>query len=72
MKLRSPRSCRSTARARRDDLDAAFEETLALMRRGPEIYQGVLLADGLVGMPDLLIREEARPDWAPITTPSAT
>jgi predicted RecB family nuclease len=41
----------------RDDLDRAFQETLALMREGREgIYQGVLLADGLVGMPDLLIK----------------
>jgi uncharacterized protein len=41
----------------REDLQAAFEETLALMREGREgIYQGVLLADGGVGMPDLLIK----------------
>jgi len=43
----------------RDDLEAGFAETLALMRAGhPGIYQGVLLADDLVGMPDLLIRQE--------------
>ena len=43
----------------REDLARAFEETLALMREGHEgIYQGVLLGDGLVGMPDLLIRQE--------------
>jgi uncharacterized protein len=41
----------------RDDLDRAFQETLTLMREGREgIYQGVLLADGLVGMPDLLLK----------------
>jgi uncharacterized protein len=43
----------------REDLDAGFAETLALMRAGPPgIYQGVLQADDLVGMPDLLIRQE--------------
>ncbi|MDP3939981.1 MAG: TM0106 family RecB-like putative nuclease [Deltaproteobacteria bacterium] len=38
--------------------DRAFEETLALMRAGEAgIYQGVLLAEDLIGVPDLLIRQ---------------
>lgn len=38
--------------------ERAFEETLALMREGREgIYQGVLLAEDLVGVPDLLLRQ---------------
>lgn len=42
-----------------DDLSRAFEETLALMGEGREgIYQGVLLSDGFIGMPDLLVRQE--------------
>ena len=42
----------------RDNLALAFQETLALMREGHEgIYQGVLLADDMIGMPDLLLRE---------------
>lgn len=41
------------------DLPAGFRETLALMRAGAErIYQGVLMHDDLVGIPDLMLRVE--------------
>ena len=40
-----------------DNLERAFAETLALMKEGHEgIYQGVLLADDLAGVPDLLVK----------------
>ncbi|MCC6904292.1 MAG: TM0106 family RecB-like putative nuclease [Anaerolineae bacterium] len=40
-------------------LEAGFSATHALMRHGaPAIYQGVLLAEQLAGIPDLLIRVE--------------
>ncbi len=40
-----------------DDLDAGFQQTLALMRQGIAlIYQGVLIHGNLVGQPDLLQR----------------
>ncbi len=40
-----------------DNLERAFAETLTLMNEAQEgIYQGVLLADDLVGVPDLLVR----------------
>lgn len=41
------------------DLQQGFRATLALMQRGaPLIYQGVLMAGGMVGIPDLLVRAE--------------
>ena len=48
------------------DLDEAFLATLELMKKGKNIYHGVLMSEDWVGMPDLL---EARPgkswlgDW---------
>jgi uncharacterized protein len=42
-----------------DNLEAGFQLTLSLMREGVErIYQGVLIAGDLVGIPDLLERVE--------------
>jgi len=39
------------------DLDTGFQATLELMQKGvPAIYQGVLIHDDLVGIPDLLER----------------
>jgi predicted RecB family nuclease len=46
-----------TPRYRLDDLEEGYRATMALMRRGADtIYQPVLMADDLVGIPDLLVR----------------
>ena len=43
------------------DLDAGAEATLQLMTLGtPLIYQGVLMADRFVGIPDLLVRRSGK------------
>ena len=43
------------------DLDAGADSTLRLMTQGtPLIYQGVLKADRLVGVPDLLVKQDGR------------
>ncbi len=47
-----------------DDLEAGAAQTLEMMRQGAEIiYQGVLLHEDLVGIPDLLVREPGRSLW---------
>lgn len=46
-----------TPRYRLDDLNEGYRATMELMRRGADtIYQGVLMADDLVGIPDMLVR----------------
>jgi uncharacterized protein len=46
-----------TPRYRLGDLNEGFRATQELMRRGADyVYQGVLMADDLVGIPDLLVR----------------
>ncbi|MDP3985492.1 MAG: TM0106 family RecB-like putative nuclease [bacterium] len=47
-----------------DDLDAASQKTLSLMRQGaPVIYKGVLLHGSWVARPDVLERVEGRSVW---------
>jgi predicted RecB family nuclease len=46
-----------TPRYRIDDLNEGYRATMDLLRRGADtIYQPVLIADDLVGIPDLLVR----------------
>jgi len=47
-----------------DNLEIGYEITLEFMREGvPYIYQGVLMDDDMVGIPDLMERVEGKSRW---------
>ncbi|MBN1312377.1 MAG: TM0106 family RecB-like putative nuclease [Anaerolineae bacterium] len=47
-----------------DNLEIGYEITLEFMREGvPYIYQGVLMDDDMVGIPDLMQRAEGKSRW---------